>query len=510
MPLPRSIFPTSEPANPKPLGSLLSYQAMRDPHRPAITFEGRTLTRGQLEERANRRARALEALGVQQDDVVMIALPNGPEFHETAFAVWKLGATPAPVSYRLPDPELRAVAEIAKPVLAVGVAEGRLPGIRSVPAGFEPDLALSAAPLPERTATHWKAATSGGSTGRPKVIVDHGRGAFDPNVTLLGIEVDDIVLMPAPLYHNGPFSQANLALAWGAHVIEMPRFDAREWLRLVQEHGVKWAYMVPTMMQRVFALPDDFRTSYDLSSLEVLMHMAAPCPAWLKARWIEWIGPEKVWEIYSGTESLGGTYNNGIDWLNYPGTVGRPLPGSRLCIMDEAGEMLPPGEIGEIYTIPARGKGSTYHYLGAEAKSRGEWETYGDMGYLNQDGYLFLADRRTDMILSGGANVYPAEIEAVIDRFPGVVSSVAIGLPDIDLGQRIHAIIQMAEGAPSLDAAGLETFLAENLARYKLPYTYEAVGEPLRDEAGKVRRGQLRELRLAACAAGREFDRLRG
>ncbi|CAN5357694.1 AMP-binding protein [soil metagenome] len=515
MVVPRILFPATPPSPPRSLGSLLSDRAQAAPDRPSLTFEGRTWTRSELDSRANRRARAFAALGVGQDDLVMMVLSNGPEFHETVFAIWKLGATPVPVSYRLADGELFAIAATAQPKLIVGDDRELTPGALHLPAGYEPDPALSDAPLPERTASCWKISTSGGSTGRPKLIVDHAPGTVDPDTPSIGLELDDVVLMPAPLYHNGPFTQSNWALAWGAHVVEMARFDALGWLKLVEQHGVRWAYLVPTMMHRIINLPEDVRAKYDVSSIEIAVHMAAPCPAWLKQRWIDWLGPDRIWEVYGGTEAVGGTANNGRDWLQYPGTVGQALGGGEIRILGESGETLPPGEIGQVFFVPPPGREAAgYHYLGVEPAPPGtqesHGESYGDMGHVNEEGFLFLADRRTDLILSGGVNIYPAEVEAAIELFPTVASSVVIGLPNVDMGQRTHAIIEVAPGHPEPEPGELETFLAKHLARYKLPYSCEFVSEPLRDDAGKVRRGVIRDERIARAEAGERFARLRG
>ena len=192
---------------------------------------------------------------------------------------------------------------------------------------------------------------------------------------------------------------------------------------------------------------DAARDNYDVSSLELVCHIAAACPPWLKEKWIEWLGPDRLWEVYSGTEAIGATVIGGREWLEHRGSVGRLAPGASVRILDEAGNDVTPGEVGEIYFRPPGGLGSTYHYLGAQPRASGEWETFGDLGRLDAEGYLYLADRRTDLIISGGANIYPAEIEAAIDAFPGVLASVAIGLPDEDLGQRVHAIVEVRRDA---------------------------------------------------------------
>lgn len=481
---------------PRAMGVLLNVQAERDPDRPALTFEGRTLTRRELASRVNRRARTLAGAGVQAGDFVAIALPNSAAFLEIAFAVWALGATPAPLSHKLPPAEMAGILDLLKPRLIVSrdsAGAGGRPWI-SEAATFDP--AADDGPLPEIPSKHLKAIASGGSTGRPKVIVDMAPAMVDADVPLLGMEPDDTLLNPGPLYHAAPFGMTAFAMAWGLHVVLMPRFDAEETLRLIERHRVSWLFQVPTMMHRIWSLPDDVRGRYDVSSLDAVMHIAAACPPWLKRNWIDWVGAETVWEIYTGTEALGGTAINGVEWLEHPGSVGRVLPGYDIRVLDGAGEPCPPGEVGEIYFLPLRGRGATYRYLGAEPRARGEFETLGDMGYLDADGWLFLADRRVDMIVSGGANVYPAEVEAAIDAFPGVQCSVVIGLPDADLGQRVHAIVETADGA--LDPAALTAFLADRIARYKQPRSFEVTTERLRDDAGKVRRGALRAERMQA------------
>jgi bile acid-coenzyme A ligase len=490
-----SFLTVAEHAEGIPLGLLPAYHAARDPNRPAITVGGRSISRAELEARANRRARALAALGIGQDDFVTVALPNGLEFYETAFAVWKLGGTVNPVSWRLPDAELNAILETARPKLVVGVDPARALGYKVLPQGFEPDPALPSDPLPPRVARYWRAMTSGGSTGRPKVIVDHMAARWDPAMTFAMQQVDDTVLNPGPLYHNGPFMYAMKGLFAGAHVVEGGKFDAEQTLRLIQEHRVNWIMLVPTMMNRIWRLPPAVRDGFDLSSLRVMFHTAAHCPVWLKMNWIEWLGPDRVWEGYGGTEAQGGCIIGGREALEHPGSVGKPFPGTQMKILNEAGDEAAPGEVGEIFFLPRGGRNSTYHYIGAEAKAAGEWESIGDLGYFGEDGYLYLADRRTDLIICAGANIYPAEVEAAIDQHPEVVSSVAIGLPDDDLGQRVHAIVEVRPGA-RLTADELLRHLQDLIVVNKLPRTIEFVTEPLRGEDGKVRRSALRQERL--------------
>ena len=477
------------------LSRILAYWAGQDPDKPMLTHEGTTLSRAQLEARSNRLARAYQYLGVKQGDFVTIALPNGVAFVEAVFAAWKLGATPQPVSYRLPDGERRQIVELAKPSLVVGAPSGAHPGTACLEPGFCPDPALSDTPLPEVTAKYWKAMTSGGSTGRPKLIVSKDPAAADPLEEKFGLGPEQVALVPGPLYHNGPFGLSMIALQRGHHLIITSRFDAAETLALIDRHGVQLMYLVPTMMQRMWRLPSTQRAGYDVSSLRVVWHMAAPCPAWLKEAFIEWFGGDVLMELYGGTEAQGFTTISGTEWLEHRGSVGKPQEGFKLKIVDDGGNSLPPGEVGEIFLLPDAGQGATYFYIGAEAKTvDGGWESLGDLGYLDDEGFLYLTDRRSDMILSGGANIYPAEVEAAIDLHPGVRSSAVIGLPDVDMGNLVHAIVDVP--GQDVDSEGLRTHLAQHLVRYKIPRTFEFTAEPLRDDAGKVRRRALREQRI--------------
>ncbi len=224
--------------------------------------------------------------------------------------------------------------------------------------------------------------------------------------------------------------------------------------------------------------------------------MAAPCPTWLKQAWIDWLGPERIFELYAGTERQGTTLISGTEWLERQGSVGKPQPGSRIRVLDDAGRDCRPGETGEIYFLPDTGRGTTYHYIGAAPKTLGDWESLGDLGYFDEAGYLYLSDRRTDLILSGGANIYPAEVEAALGSHPKVNSVIVIGLPDAEWGQRVHAIVEVERGM-TLQADDLLNHASAYLARYKLPKTFEFVDFPLRDDAGKARRNALRDERAA-------------
>jgi bile acid-coenzyme A ligase len=458
--------------------------AVADPDHLAVTDEHGTATRGELESLANRTARALQAQGVQAGDRVTIALPNSVAFVATTIATLKLGATPQPVSARLPSRELDAIIELAQPRVVV-----REPVDVE---GFDDE------PLPDAISNPWKAMTSGGSTGRPKLIEANQPGTIDPDVPpLLMMKLNGTHLMPGPLYHNGPFMWTMTALLAGNHVVLGGKFDAEKTLALIDRWHPDSMYVVPTMMARISKLPPDVRDRYDVSSLKVIWHLAAPCPPWLKEEWIEWFGAAAIWELYAGTEAQAATIINGVEWMDHKGSVGRVNP-EQFKVVRADGTDAEPGEIGEVFMRQSADPNvSTYRYVGATARRiDGGFESLGDMGSIDADGYLYLADRSTDMILAGGSNVYPAEVEAALDEHPRVRSCAVIGLPDDDLGNRIHAIIHTDDGTP-IAVDDLRAHLADRLVRYKIPRTYEFTTEPLRDDAGKLRRSALREERIA-------------
>ncbi|MEE8580911.1 MAG: AMP-binding protein [Myxococcota bacterium] len=475
-------------------GRVLTLLAEEDPNRPAYVCDGVSVSRLELECRANRLARAYAELGVKRDRLVTLGLPNGIEFCTACLAIWKLGAVPSPVSSRLPYAERAAIVERADPALIVGVEADEYEGRDTLPAGFEPDSSLSDEPLPDTVAPHERALSSGGSTGLPKLIIPKNPASCDREAPSHLFAARRAVLVPGPQYHAVPFSASFQGLFGGATVTIMSRFDASKCLELIETHRIDRVHFVPTMMLRIWRLPESERLVRDVSSLEFVMTGGAPCPAWLMRAFIEWLGPDVMCEAFGPSERIGGTFITGREWLEHPGSVGRSM-GSKFRILDpESGRELPTGEMGEIYMLPPTGPGSTYRYVGAHGRiTEDGWESVGDMGYLDADGYLYLGDRRSDMILSGGRNIYPAEVEAAIEAHPAVRSSAVIGLLDDDLGNRIHAIVETA--TPVSDDE-LRAHLETQLVSYKIPKSFERVRHALRDDAGKVRRSKLREERL--------------
>lgn len=472
------------------LTRILAFHAAGKGDAPAYCIGDDVIGWRELDAQAARRAATLRAQGVRHDDRVALCLPNGRDFIASMFAVWQCGATPLPMSPRLASEECRTILDLA--TARAYIAAQPCPG--STVTHLPPVFGDTADAIEVPTTTYWKACTSGGSTGRPKIIVDHRPGAFDPDAPFIALPRDGVVLNTAPLYHNGPFSAVAIAMFKGACVIDMPRFDAEQVLALIERHRVEWMYLVPTMMHRIWQLGDEVRARYDLSSLQMAFHTAGPIPRWLKQAWLEWLGPARVGEVYGATEGLARVWISGSEWLARPGSVGKVSGGAQVRIQNAAGEVCAIGEVGEVYLMPANGPGSTYHYLGAEARRSADgWESVGDLGWLDEEGYLYLADRRDDMIICGGVNIYPAEVEAALLAHEHVASAVVIGLKDDEYGQRVHAVIQARHAA--LDEDGLRQHLSQHLVPIKVPKSFEFVDHPVRDDAGKVRRSAMRGAR---------------
>ena len=470
----------------------LTELAERHPERPAVTCGEQTLSRRELERAANRLARDLLSGGVQAGDMVTIALPNSTDWFVAFAACWKAGAIPQPVSARLPERELTAILDLARPTALIGVPPELAGDRRALPVGYRPDPSWPDDPLPDATSPAWKAPTSGGSTGRPKLIVAGDPSTYNEGAPPLFGPPESCLVMPGPLYHNGPVVWACSTWLAGGHVVVLPRFDAEATLQAIARYHADTVYLVPTMMKRIRRLPEEVRGSYDLSSLTAVWHLAEPCPPWLKQVWIDWLGPDRILELYAGTEAQTATIITGNEWLAHRGSVGRPAPGT-VMICDPDGNELAAGEEGEVWMRSLRDR-PTYRYVGATARTReGGWESLGDMGRLDEDGYLYLGDRLQDMILTGGANVYPAEVEAAIQEHPAVHSVAVIGLPDDDMGNTVHAIVEADEAAVGRDE--LLAFVAERVARYKVPRSIEYTDRPIRDDSGKVRRAALRAQR---------------
>ncbi|AEG51251.1 o-succinylbenzoate--CoA ligase [Sphingobium chlorophenolicum L-1] len=488
---------TGQPLAGTPLGMALSAQARATPDRSAMTIGGRSWTFAAFDALANQRAQSFLVKGMVAGDRVILSMPNRVDYLLSAFALWKIGATPCPVSDRLNEEEFRAIVALSGARHAIGPvslprSEARLHDVDVPIKATLPD-----APLPPIISRPGKIAHSGGSTGRPKLIIDPLPSVWGPDKEGCRRGPRHTLLNPGPLYHSAPFNTTTMAMAQGTHIVCMERFDPVEWLALVEEHRVTYAYLVPTMMTRIARLPEAVTAAADLSSIETLLHMAAPCPPDVKRWWIDRIGADHVWEVYGGTERIGVTTIGGREWLAHPGSVGTAAPGQEIIITGEDGSPLAQGEIGEIRFRKSGGAGKGYAYIGAENRIVADTDSFGDMGWLDKEGYLYIADRRTDMILVGGVNIYPAEIEAAVEMMPGVLCCAVIGLPDADLGNRVHAIVELAPDVSPPEEDGFLARLGEMIGGLKRPRSVEFTTDPIRDQAGKVRRSALRADRMA-------------
>ena len=481
----------SEPV--PPIGTQISALAQLAPDEPAVTCDGRTATRAELDRSTNRLARAYAERGVGVGDYVTIVLPNSIELIQAAVACWKLGAVPQPLSARLPAAEFEGLLDLKARALLVGRDDPR-GEIPSVPAGFTPDPATSDAALSEAVSPCWRSIGSGGSTGRPKLVEAGGDGRLSPALGYLtGGQHGDVNLSSVPLTHTTGFTNAVLALLMRQHLVLMRRFEPHEFLRLVTDHRVTWLATVPTIMQRLLPVYRADPDAYDLSSIRRFWHLGAPCPPAVKQAWIDLLGPEVIWELYGGTELQAFTFISGDQWLTHRGSVGTVVAGE-MKVLDDDGDPCSPGVVGEIYMRPSPGSAPTYRYIGVTAKSRDGWDSLGDLGHFDDDGFLYLSDRRVDMFTVGGRNVYPAEIENALSAHPDVLSCLVVGVPDPnagDLGQVPHALVQAIDGS-ALDEEAVQAFLSERVATYKVPRTVEFVDTALRDDAGKARRSAVR------------------
>jgi bile acid-coenzyme A ligase len=460
-------------AAPTRMVDVLAALAAAEPDRVCLTVDGVSTTTSQLLGASSARASALRAAGAEPGDIVAVRLPNSAEHFATCFGAWMLGAVPMPVPVNIRDAELSDVLDTAS--VRVIVDESLVVPTHAAP------------PPPGSLPKYSKAMLSGGSTGRSKVILALRPPVFDVSVDLFQTHVGYTMLVCGPLYHSTPWTTSYEGLLHGKHVVMMSRFDPRHAVDAIVAHSVEWIFMVPTMMSRLLRIPDS-ELKQSLRGVKRLFHTAAPCPAWLKERWFDLIGADAVYEIFGSTEVTAGTLINGSQWLEHPGSVGLPFLGD-LRIVDKDGVELPAGVIGDIYCRPPNGQ-VPFEYLGDYQRAflPGGWEWFGDMGYKDSDGYLYLVDRRKDVIITGGANVYPAEVEGVIGRFPGVVEAAVFGEEDSDLGKHVAALVQIET---ELSEEDLDAFVRGELSRYKCPRRYYFTRQQIRNEAGKVRRSEL-------------------
>lgn len=487
-------------------GRRLADLAAEDPDRPALIFAPRegpeeVLTRRDLDAASNRVARLLAGRGIGQGSTVVLAIGNRPAHFVVAYAIWKLGGLALSLRADQPARERDEILALARPALIVADWQTELaPVLR--PADLAEADPLPAAPLPDRISEPGRALASGGSSGRPKIIVAPGPLAATPGTLSTrfgswGFRPGQVQLVAGPLYHAMPNVCAHSGLFEAQTLVLMDRFDAARAVELIPRHRVQFAYFAPTMLRRIAQLT--VVSPAPFASIESIISAGAPCPPDLKRAWIDLLGPERLYEFYGMSENIGSTTIRGDEWLARPGSVGRPQAHDVL-ILDAEEQPLPPGEVGEIFMRPKIPVGPTYRYIGAApAKTTPDgFTSVGDLGWLDADGYLYIADRRTDMIITGGANVFAAEVEAALGEHTGIADLAVIGVPDPEWGKRVHAIIQPRDPFVPPSIPDLDAHCRARLMAYKIPKSYEFVAELPRTEAGKLRRSALAEERAAS------------
>ena len=475
-----------------PIARRLRDLAAAHPDAPAVTAVAiggaeRTLSWQQLDLRSNQLARVFEARGIGPGARVAIELANSAELVLSVLAAWKVGGVPVPMRWDLPEWERSRLLDVVAPQLTIrGDDLGALDA--------EAD-AQGTEPLPDVIGPQLNGICSSGSTGMPKVILADRPAVWTPEssepfATSWGpIARPQTILVPAPMYHTNGFSTLHTMLG-GDRLVLLEKFDAELVVDLVERHRITTFTATPTMLQRIARVPDiDAR---DLSSIEWILQGAAVIPPALVHRWFELIGPTRVVMAYGMTEALGLTALRGDEWLEHPGSVGRGYRETEVRITGVDGRELPAGEIGEIFLrSPTTG---FYTYLGGAPllpTTEDGFGTAGDLGYVDEDGYLYIADRRIDLIISGGANVYPAEVESALAEHPGIADVVVIGLSDAEWGKRVHAIVQATDPSSPPSEADVIRYAKERLAAYKVPKTVELVDEIPRSAATKVSRSAL-------------------
>ncbi|MET0147023.1 MAG: AMP-binding protein [Ilumatobacteraceae bacterium] len=502
--------------------------AEADPDRIAIV-DGRSepATFGEVLTWSRRIARGLRALGLGRGDHIAMVLPNDRSFVETWLAAAESGLYVTPVNFHLAAPEIAYVLgdseakaifvhEELADVCAAAIAEAGIPTERCFSFGavtgctaVEELLSGGAEPLADPSPGALMMYTSG-TTGRPKGVK---RPLLDGDaetpmretatLTARGFDIpigEGASLVCGPLYHAGPFLQLSTGLNVGHRVVLLPKFDAERCLALVEQYGITDTQMVPTMFHRLLALPDDVRTKYDLSSLVSILHSGAPCPVETKQKMMDWLGPV-IYETYGGTEAAA-TIAKPKRWLEKPGTVGKPIHGVRVRILDDDGNDVPVGTQGTVHIESTRHPDAVYFKDPEKTKNtfKEGGVTLGDVGYLDEDGFLFLCDRKIDMVISGGVNIYPAEVEAALLTHPAVADAVVLGAPDPEWGERVHAVVEPTAGSVADDALAAELIAhcQARIARFKCPRTVEFVGELPRLPNGKVEKRRLRDTLWAA------------
>ncbi|HZP27312.1 MAG TPA: AMP-binding protein [Acidimicrobiia bacterium] len=488
-------------------GRRITDLAAAHPDTTAIVFapegaDDREITWRELDARSTQVARLLADRGAGPGTWVAVGIVNSPEHFYATIGAWKAGAGVLPIRADLPAWERERLLAVAGVVLLVGDHAGSAVPVVTLDEVLA-TTGLDTSPLPDVIADPAAAIASSGSTGRPKVIVApfpgvHVEGLNKPMPSVY-VELPERLpqLIPAPLYHTNGFWIAHNTLRTDDYVVVMEHFDAERAFQLVERWRIACFSAVPTMLARMARVED--RAQYDLSSLQYVMQGGATVPDWVVEAWIDLIGADRFYMSYGSTERVGLTIIRADDWLGHRGSVGRGFE-TDIRILDADGNDLPPGEIGEIYMRRPLDPVTPFAYVGADPPptTPDGYTSIGDLGRLDEDGYLYVADRRTDMIVTGGANVFPAEVEAALSEHPKVRDVVVIGLPDPEWGHRVHAIVEPTDPADRPSAHELDAFARSRIAAYKVPKGYEIVERIPRTEAGKINRTALAEERAPA------------
>jgi len=471
------------------------------PDRIALIDGARRITFGELDALANGLATSLAERGVGAGDAVGILLHNRAEWFMISHAVARLGAMFVPISPRVTASEAEYI--VADSAMKVCFTQGSISfdsvGVTTIDIdapGFE----VSAPVAPRQDFLNTMPTLMGytsGTTGRPKAVqrpapMPAPIATSSAVAAFWGYGPETVQLICGPLYHTAPSAYAEYSLWEGGQVVVQDRFTGEGCLALIEEHAVSRTQMVPAHFVRIL---ETEWAKYDTSSIRLLIHAAAMCPVHLKWRILDVFPPGTVWELYGATEAMGTVISPG-EWILKPGSVGRPFPGLSIRVLDEAGLPVAPGEVGTIFV--SQFTGAKFSYRGddekTEAAYRDGYVTVGDMGHLDEQGYLFIADRRTDLILSGGVNIYPAEVENALAADPDVIDSAVIGLPDERMGHVVHAVVELRAGVTP-DAAVILERLSVHLADFKRPRSIEFVDELPREPNGKVLKRKLQEER---------------
>ncbi|MBS0408311.1 MAG: acyl-CoA synthetase [Proteobacteria bacterium] len=502
----------------------LADHARLTPDKPAMISAdtGAKVTYAELDAASNRLAQFLHAQGFRRGDHIAVLMENNLRFMEPVWAAFRSGFYVTTVNrYLPPDEAAYIIGDCGAKALITSfakreTAEALLDLIPNCPVrlmldgtidGYQSYEAALASASAEPLAQEWMGDSmlySSGTTGRPKGIlrplpeVTPAEGfATRQLVNRYGLTADSVYLSPAPLYHAAPLAYVLSVQSFGGTVIMMERFDAEQALKLIQQYGVTHSQWVPTMFVRMLKLPEEARAGFDLSSHQVAIHAAAPCPVEVKRQMIEWWGPI-LFEYYAGTEGSGSTFISSEDWLEHPGSVGRAALGV-LHICDDDGNELPVGEAGLVYF---EREVATFEYHNDAEKTRAarhpqhpNWNALGDVGYLDADGYLYLTDRKAFMIISGGVNIYPQAIEDALITHPKVGDVAVFGVPDAEMGEAVKAVIEPAPGHDPTDdlAAELLAFARENLAHYMAPRSIDFIAEMPRLPTGKLYKRLLKD-----------------